>query len=128
MNREAEEFRISSDIKQANLEILRGRLEQAEALISEISSEADSFTARTGQLVKGWPERAKAFLASQQVEQATMAKSSMAQSEQAEDAQGEREALPYWEPCNPACDPELNGFRDRRCHCAQARAALAQGE
>ncbi|WP_275628971.1 hypothetical protein [Pseudomonas sp. 273] len=45
--------------------------------------------------------------------------------EQAEGAQ-EREALPHWPPCNPACDPELNGFRDRRCSCAQARAALAQ--
>lgn len=44
--------------------------------------------------------------------------------EQAEDAQ--EEPLPYWEPCNPACDPELNGFRDRKCNCAQARAALAQ--
>ncbi|SDK82600.1 hypothetical protein SAMN05216189_105333 [Pseudomonas delhiensis] len=43
---------------------------------------------------------------------------------QAEGAQGE--PLPYWEPCNPACDPELNGFRDRKCSCAQARAALAQ--
>ncbi|WP_285643189.1 hypothetical protein [Pseudomonas sp. NBRC 100443] len=44
--------------------------------------------------------------------------------EQAEGAQGE--PLSYWEPCNPACDPELNGFRDRKCSCAQARAALAQ--
>ncbi|HCF5915432.1 TPA: hypothetical protein NIH48_004877 [Pseudomonas aeruginosa] len=47
-----------------------------------------------------------------------------AQAEQAEGAQ-EREALPHWPPCNPACDPELNGFRDRKCNCAQARAALA---
>ncbi|HBO4558877.1 TPA: hypothetical protein L4U67_001972 [Pseudomonas aeruginosa] len=47
-----------------------------------------------------------------------------AQAQQAEGAQ-EREALPHWPPCNPACDPELNGFRDRKCNCAQARTALA---
>ena len=44
--------------------------------------------------------------------------------EQVEGTQGE--PLPYWEPCNPACDPELNGFRDRKCSCEQASAVLAQ--
>lgn len=34
------------------------------------------------------------------------------------------DALPYWEPCNPACDTELNGFRSKLCDCAQAKAAL----
>ncbi len=33
--------------------------------------------------------------------------------------------LPYWAPCNPACDPELNGSRSKLCDCAQATAALA---
>lgn len=48
--------------------------------------------------------------------------------EQAEGAQGEREALPYWEPCNPGCDPEFNGERSRYCDqlCHNARTALAQ--
>lgn len=37
-------------------------------------------------------------------------------------------ALPYWEPCNPACDPELNGCRSKLCGCERAKAALsAQG-
>lgn len=40
----------------------------------------------------------------------------------------ERATLPYWKPCNPACDPELNGFRDRHCTCEQARAALTQSD
>lgn len=40
----------------------------------------------------------------------------------------EREPLPYWEPCNPGCDPEFNGERSRHCAqlCHGARAALAQ--
>lgn len=48
--------------------------------------------------------------------------------EQADGAQGEREALPHWEPCNPGCDPEFNGERSRYCAqlCHNARAALAQ--
>lgn len=33
--------------------------------------------------------------------------------------------IPCWSPCNPACDPELNGFRSRSCDCDQAKAALA---
>jgi hypothetical protein len=33
--------------------------------------------------------------------------------------------LPYWEPCNQACDPELGQGRDRSCECAQAVRALA---
>lgn len=36
-----------------------------------------------------------------------------------------QEPLPYWAPCNPACDPELNGSRSKLCDCAQATAALA---
>lgn len=48
--------------------------------------------------------------------------------EKAEGAQGERETLPYWEPCNPGCDPEFNGQRSKYCAqlCHNARAALAQ--
>lgn len=34
--------------------------------------------------------------------------------------------LPFWPACNPACDVELNGFRDSKCDCANAREALAQ--
>lgn len=30
-----------------------------------------------------------------------------------------------WPPCNPACDPELNGFKSRHCVCEQAKTALA---
>lgn len=33
--------------------------------------------------------------------------------------------LPYWEPCNLACDDDLNGVRNRYCDCEQARAAMA---
>lgn len=33
--------------------------------------------------------------------------------------------LPYLPPCNPACDPELNGRRDRNCWCKEAKDALA---
>lgn len=33
--------------------------------------------------------------------------------------------LPHWDPCNPACDDDLNGFRDRHCRCEQACAAMA---
>lgn len=33
--------------------------------------------------------------------------------------------LPYWKPCNPACDTELNGYRDRGCSCEPARMALS---
>ena len=34
--------------------------------------------------------------------------------------------LPHWEPCNPACCPELGGFRDRGCAaiCEPARQAM----
>lgn len=37
------------------------------------------------------------------------------------------EPLPYWEPCNPGCDPEFNGTRSRHCAelCHGARAALS---
>ncbi|MCO7546132.1 hypothetical protein [Stutzerimonas nitrititolerans] len=37
------------------------------------------------------------------------------------------EQLPYWEPCNPGCDPEFNGARSRHCAelCHNARAALS---
>lgn len=35
------------------------------------------------------------------------------------------DALPYWEPCNPGCDPELNGARSNLCACDQAKAAWA---
>ena len=37
------------------------------------------------------------------------------------------EPLPYWEPCNPGCDPEFNGSRSRYCAqlCHNAREALA---
>lgn len=37
------------------------------------------------------------------------------------------EQLPYWEPCNPGCDPEFNGKRSRHCAelCHGARAALS---
>lgn len=37
------------------------------------------------------------------------------------------EPLPYWEPCNPGCDPELNGHRSKHCAtlCHNAREALA---
>lgn len=41
------------------------------------------------------------------------------------------EQLPYWEPCNPGCDPEFNGHRSRQCAelCPGARAALStQGD
>lgn len=30
-----------------------------------------------------------------------------------------------WPPCNPACDPDLNGQKSRHCICEQAKAALA---
>ncbi|GGJ06170.1 hypothetical protein [Halopseudomonas pertucinogena] len=35
--------------------------------------------------------------------------------------------LPFWKPCNPGCDPELNGSRSRLCAdlCEAAREALA---
>jgi len=35
--------------------------------------------------------------------------------------------LPFWEPCNPGCDPEFNGYRSRFCAtlCHNAREALA---
>jgi hypothetical protein len=35
--------------------------------------------------------------------------------------------LPYWEPCNPGCDPEFNGQRSTHCAelCDHAREALA---
>jgi len=33
-------------------------------------------------------------------------------------------SLPYWEPCNPACDPELGQGRDRLCKCKPALGAL----
>jgi hypothetical protein len=35
--------------------------------------------------------------------------------------------LPFWEPCNPGCDPEFNGERSRYCAklCENARKALA---
>lgn len=35
--------------------------------------------------------------------------------------------LPYWEPCNPGCDPEFNGQRSSECAglCHNARAAIA---
>ena len=37
--------------------------------------------------------------------------------------------LPVWEPCNPGCDPEFNGYRSRGCSCENARTALAlEGE
>jgi hypothetical protein len=38
------------------------------------------------------------------------------------------EALPYWDPCNPGCDPEFNGERSKQCAsiCHNARAALAK--
>lgn len=29
-----------------------------------------------------------------------------------------------WEPCNPGCDPELNGSKSRHCMCAPAKAAM----
>ena len=34
--------------------------------------------------------------------------------------------LPYWEQCNPGCDPEFNGQRSKECAqlCHNARAAL----
>lgn len=32
--------------------------------------------------------------------------------------------LPYWEPCNPACDNELGQGRDRLCKCKPALDAL----
>ncbi len=34
------------------------------------------------------------------------------------------ESLPYWEPCNPGCDPELNGARSKLCVCDQAKAVM----
>lgn len=35
--------------------------------------------------------------------------------------------LPYWEPCNPGCDPEFNGQRSSECAglCHNARVAIA---
>ncbi|WP_312911027.1 hypothetical protein [Stutzerimonas nitrititolerans] len=35
------------------------------------------------------------------------------------------EALPFWTPCNPDCDAELNGSRSRLCGCEQAQVAMA---
>ncbi|QJD58157.1 restriction alleviation protein, Lar family [Pseudomonas sp. gcc21] len=42
--------------------------------------------------------------------------------------QAPAEPLPYWEPCNPGCDPEFNGQRSKHCAqlCHGARAALAK--
>lgn len=84
-------------------------------------------------------DRMSEFLASQQVEQCISdtgscgvggycAECPSKKPEQAEGAQREREALPYWEPCNPGCDPEFNGERSRYCAqlCHNARAVLAQ--
>lgn len=36
------------------------------------------------------------------------------------------DALPYWPPCNPGCDPEFNGCRSRYCAtlCEPARKAM----
>lgn len=34
------------------------------------------------------------------------------------------EPLPYWKPCNPACDTELGQGRDRLCKCQSAIDAL----
>ena len=33
--------------------------------------------------------------------------------------------LPHWDPCNLACDDDLNGVRNRYCDCEQARSAMA---
>lgn len=37
------------------------------------------------------------------------------------------ETLPFWEPCNPGCDPEFNGQRSKWCAqlCQPAREALS---
>ena len=31
-----------------------------------------------------------------------------------------------WPPCNPACDPELNGSKSRDCVCEPAKNAMAE--
>ncbi len=48
--------------------------------------------------------------------------------ERATDAHGRGwgEVVPSWLPCNQACDPEFNGFRDSKCDCEQARRAMAK--
>ncbi|WP_370601132.1 hypothetical protein [Pseudomonas nitroreducens] len=86
MNREAEEFRISSDIKQANLEILQCRLDQAERLLKDISE-----TLRSDRKVES-ANFIDSFLASQQGE-ATHAETARVHPEKAEGAQGERDTL-----------------------------------
>lgn len=35
------------------------------------------------------------------------------------------EALPYWPPCNEACDPEFHGSRNRHCACDRAKKAMS---
>lgn len=73
---EAEEFRISSDIKQANLEVLRGRLEQAEHCIREVAASlawncfGECRAVHDGPIMpaQGALEMARDFLASQQPE------------------------------------------------------------
>lgn len=85
---EAEEFRISSDIKEANNEVLRGRLEQAANLLQAVVDEH-------GELSCDLHEQIDIFLASQQGEQATAAENAGVHAEPAEGAQGELLPCPF---------------------------------
>ncbi|MDU4249067.1 hypothetical protein [Pseudomonas sp.] len=130
---EAEEFRISSDIKQANLELVQGRLDQAEMLLRDAKQfTLDLLSPASLRL------RIDEFLASQQVEQAegfTHFPELMESVQQmdamlkAEGAQGEREAFEAW------CAAEMGVFAndvigaegsDLWACWKAARAALAQ--
>lgn len=131
MNREAEEFRISSEIKEANNEVLRGRLEQAEALLKR-AAEICTFNTPDEIVVLDIEE----FLASQQGEQ-------VKHPEQAEGAQGERvpdkafeaEFMTWWEDHGQYCrsgggDYErtfaFQAWRHLYPQLMAARAALSQ--
>tara|TARA_R110000765_G_scaffold58936_3_gene114993 strand:- start:1070 stop:1381 length:312 start_codon:yes stop_codon:yes gene_type:complete len=43
------------------------------------------------------------------------------------DSINEEPPLPFWEPCNPGCDPDFNGYRNRGCSCENAKTAMALG-
>ncbi|MFV3416121.1 hypothetical protein ACNFH8_28040 [Pseudomonas sp. NY15436] len=100
MNREAEEFRISSDIKEANNEVLRGRLEQAENYLAYFVDNEENHEENLAQRHM-MHEEARQFLTSQQGEQCdvlAIRRNDLQQPgdfsqhpEQAEGAQGERE-------------------------------------
>ena len=154
MNRESEEFRISSDIKQANLEVLQVRLEQAEHCIREVAASlawncfGECRAVHDGPIMpaQGALEMAREFLASQQPEGFTHFPELLESVQQmdamlkVEGAQGEREAFEAHESRERRLSPADQKFWFRRGAVAdydiksiddawkawKARAALAQ--